>query len=119
MLTIGELGWTADPGLFAVTWGAFGLAAVTIGALAFLPAVIAVVLAEVFRWRSVFIWLGLGGGLGWIGYDAVGHLADPRLAADGVVPFLAAGFVGGFVYWLIAGRLSGWPLPTSSASGPA
>ncbi len=36
----------------------------SIGALAVIPAVLAIVLAELFRWRSVFFYLAVGGGLG-------------------------------------------------------
>ena len=81
-----------------------------VGALSVLPTVLVIVLAEMFAWRSVIFYLAVGGGLG---------LAADRLdvmlwEADGNTLLLpAAGFVGGFAYWLIAGRLAGIARPRS------
>ena len=83
---------------------------VEVGALAAVPALIAIVLAELFRWRSVFFYLAVGGGLG--------LLATPISGADGSRVLLpAAGFVGGFAYWFVAGRLAG--VAASPAEPPA
>ena len=77
---------------------------VEVGALAAVPALIAIVLAELFRWRSVFFYLAVGGGLG--------LLATPLHGTDGSQLLLpAAGSVGGFAYWFIAGRLAGVAAP--------
>ena len=71
--------------------------------------VAAIVLAEFFGWRSVFYWLGVGGGIGLIGSGITGfagNTVDPDFWNDyGLALNLAAGFVGGLVYWLVAGRL--------------
>ena len=83
---------------------------VEVGALAAVPALIAIVLAELFRWRSVFFYLAVGGGLG--------LLATPLHGTDGGQLLLpAAGFVGGFAYWFVAGRLAG--VAASPAEPPA
>jgi hypothetical protein len=83
-----------------------------VGALAAVPALIAIVLAELFRWRSVFFYLAVGGGLG--------LLASPLGGADGSpVLLLAAGFVGGFAYWFVAGRLAGVAAAPEPPAGPA
>jgi hypothetical protein len=77
------------------------------GVFAALPMLVLVILAEAFAWRSFFFWVLLGGGLGYLGRTvsrlaSASDLADTRLTL-----YLGAGFVGGFLYWLIAGRLSG------------
>ena len=84
-----------------------GWATLYAGAWSFVPALVAVVVAEAFRIRSVFFFLLFGGGLGF-----VVHLLTPVASYDGLadsraVAFAAAGFVAGLTYWLIAGRLSG------------
>ncbi len=77
------------------------------GAFSFLPALIAIVLAEAFGWRSVFYWLAVGGGIGLAANALTGFVGAPEFADYRLVLHLAAGFVGALVYWLIAGRLSG------------
>jgi hypothetical protein len=89
------------------------------GTIGFLPAAIAIVLAESFGWRSILFYL-LAGGL--IGAAAI-HLTMQSGVFDFAdrpnVALLAAGFVGGFVYWLIAGRRAGTGITGGSASGQA
>lgn len=85
------------------------------GAISFLPALLAIVLAEGFGWRSLLYYLLVGGTIGLLAdqsYDIFGwiDLADQQL-----VIMLAAGFLGGFTYWLIAGRLAGLQPPDDSA----
>ncbi len=91
---------------------------ISAGSIAFLPAALAIILAEVFAWRSVLYYL-LAGGL--IGAFAI-HLTEQSGALDFAarpdVTLLAAGFVGGFIYWLIAGRLAGAGIANGSASKP-
>lgn len=81
--------------------------AVSLGpALTIVPAIAAIVLGEVARIRSVIYYVLVGG---------LAALAIPFLyeTGDGIsgtvnthymIVFLASGFIGGFVYWLIAGR---------------
>jgi hypothetical protein len=79
-----------------------------IGAAAFAPSAIAIAAAEILSLRSVFYFLAIGGGLGIVANHM--NITDPSAFAAfdrAELVFPAAGFAGGFVYWLIAGRLSG------------
>lgn len=86
-----------------------GLAASPFVAAAVLaPAAIVIAIAELMRWRGIVSNLLLGGMIaifaGWQQF----LLEDRQSLSDGtLVVLLAAGFVGGFVYWLIAGRQAG------------
>lgn len=75
-------------------------------ALTILPALAAVVAGEVLRTRS-WMYYVLAGGASLV---AIPLLASPRVpdiqslpASPYISIFAAAGFVGGFVYWLLAG----------------
>ncbi len=77
------------------------------GGFAFVPFAVAVVVAEGFAIRTPWYWLAVGGAIG-----AAGYLLDDMARGtpwDGLhVSFpLAAGFVAGLVYWLVAGRRAG------------
>ncbi len=90
---------------------------VRVGALAFIPAVLVAVLAELFRWRSVYLYLAVGGALGLLAsqFPLMGWAADGQ---GRQLLLAAAGFVGGFVYWLIAGRLSGFARASAPPAPP-
>ena len=75
-----------------------------VGVLAAIPAFIFIVLAELFGWRSVFVYLAAGGAFGLLASGIRGVIWD---MPDDRLLLLAAGFVGGLAYWLIAGRLAG------------
>jgi len=78
-----------------VLWSVVGVGALFIGAIAMLPALLVIALAEGFAWRSILVYAALGGAPG-------SYLARERevLAASGIA--------GGLVYWLIAGRKAGF-----------
>ena len=76
------------------------------GAFAFMPWLIAVVCAEGFGFRSVYYWFAVGGAIGAAAYAFTGFYGDTD-GGSGLAIHLAAGFVGGFAYWLIVGRSSG------------
>ena len=76
-----------------------------VGALAVIPAFIVIVLAELFGWRSVFFYLAVGRRPRAADQPVARHASGRRGTDQLLLP--AAGFVGGFVYWLIAGRLAG------------
>lgn len=82
--------------------------AFTLAATAFAPSALAVLLAEIFRWRGMVVNIVLGGvvGLatGWLALRGSGQ--DP-VSQGAALVLLATGFCGGFVYWLVAGRGAG------------
>ena len=89
-----------------------------VGATAFIPAVILVAIAETFDIRSIFYY-AIGGGLV---AAVVWYMSDISLQLEnttdlspiryGLQLVAAAGIIGGFVYWLLAGRKAGrWKNP--------
>jgi hypothetical protein len=87
------------------------------GTIAFFPAAIAIVLAESLGWRSALYYLLVGGLIGAIAIHLTTQSGAFDFADRPNVALLAAGFIGGFVYWLIAGRLAGSGTINGSASG--
>lgn len=99
-----------DPVMAGAVTGTALVSAAFLGALAFAPSFLAIALAEILRLRSVVYHVGLAGliaaGLWVMGDGAIindGHAGW----LPGTTVALAAGFVGGIIYWLIAGRTSG------------
>ena len=80
-----------------------------VAGLAALPTLLAVGLAEFMRWRGMTINLVLGGMVALAtGLSVFSETGGAGLPSDGtLVVLLATGFVGGFFYWLIAGRSAG------------
>ena len=76
-------------------------------ATTFLPAIILIVIGEVARIRSSMFYV-VGGGLALAAIPMLTRFgyADGAMAPTNAVwqVFTTAGFAGGFVYWLIAGR---------------
>lgn len=76
------------------------------------PALIAAILTEFFRIRSALVHIALGGGAAVLGYGLVTLQLFDDSSLDGsdhsgLLILLAAGFVGGLVYWLVTGRTAG------------
>jgi hypothetical protein len=86
------------------------------GTIAFLPAAVAIVLAESFAWRSALYYLLVGGAIGAAAIHMTTQSGAFDFADEPNMALLAAGFVGGFVYWLIAGRLAGSGMTSGSPS---
>ena len=64
------------------------------------------IIAEIFSWRSLWLYLGYGLVLSFFMTHVPGEPIDAlAIALD--VRALASGLIGGFVYWLIAGRGAG------------
>jgi hypothetical protein len=120
-IAVGLLGpeWHAvsgDVGERVTFWGVAFFGSVFTGAVGLLPIAILIALAEIFRARSLLINAAAGAALLVAGYYGSG-LAPPSYeeSIDAAPPPIArqvqiaaaAGAVGGFVYWLIAGRNAG------------
>jgi hypothetical protein len=103
---IGATGYVMGVGVWVV---------LEVGAVAGVPAFIVIVLAELFGWRSLVFYLAVGGALGLLTSQLHGIVWQ---TGNSQLLLPAAGFVGGFVYWLIAGRLAGIARPPEPASPP-
>jgi hypothetical protein len=89
-----------------------GVTASMLGAMAFLPGVVLILVSEIFSIRSFLFHVGAGGLLGLAATFRLDRMHDRMSAGDvtfgaDVTLLVAGGFVGGFVYWLIAGRMAG------------
>ena len=96
---------SSDAGGWIVLFAAW--TAAYAGAFAFMPWLIAVVFAEGFGFRSIWFWFAVGGAIGAAAYGFTGFYGDKADGGADIAIHLAAGFVGGFAYWLAAGRSSG------------
>ncbi len=89
-----------------------------VGAVAFLPALVVIVIGEAARMRS-FLYYGVGGALvglaSYFGSDISTRLentTDVTPVGHALQLAAAAGIMGGLAYWLIAGRNAGrWREP--------
>jgi hypothetical protein len=116
ILTIGTLtpqwdDFTALGMQSVAVWAVVMVFAAAIGAIAMMPALLVIALAEGFAWRSSLIYAALGGALALslsLGLDFAGYGGGPGnpLVREREV-LAAAGIAGGFVYWLLAGRKAG------------
>jgi hypothetical protein len=92
-------------------WATVGIGTAIIFAIGFFPTLIAVILAEGFKLRSIVVYGVIGGALALTaayGLDFGGYVTGPD--ADMMHQrevFAAAGIAGGLVYWLFAGRRAG------------
>lgn len=89
-----------------------------VASIAILPAAITIAIAELMRWKSMTANLVLGGLVGLFTGLSTYSRTHSGLPSDGtLIILLAAGFIGGFFYWLVAGRSAGnWlgaPQPNS------
>jgi hypothetical protein len=94
-----------------VVWSTVGVGAAVIAGVAFMPALLVILLAEGFAWRSSILYAAVGGALSLslsYGLDLAGYVGEPvsSFVREREV-FAAAGIAGGFVYWLVAGRKAG------------
>lgn len=80
---------------------------VFVGGSTIIPALIVILIGEIARIRSILYYI-VGGGLSLVAIPLLAGYADPSgFAAPDVVVwqvFATAGFAGGFIYWLLAGR---------------
>ena len=99
----------SDWGITVLVVATVGVGLVTsfqLAGLALLPIVIAVVMCEIMRWQGLTINLILSGLCAlFVMFTQLPEAIDP--AEGTIIITLAMGFVGGFVYWLVAGRAAG------------
>jgi len=120
-IAVGLLGpqwhvFSGDAGERVTFWGVALVGSVLTGAVGLLPLIIVIALAEAFRVRSILVNTAAGAALLVAGYYSSG-IAQPSYeeSIDSPPPPIpqqvqlaaAAGAVGGFVYWFIAGRNAG------------
>jgi hypothetical protein len=89
-----------------------------VGYAAFVPALVLIAIAETFDLRSIFYYALGGAAIGLFAYYgsnisvALENTTDLPPVSFGLQLVAAAGIIGGFVYWLIAGRKAGrWKNP--------
>jgi hypothetical protein len=106
--------------LFAIASMVTGLfSTLLMGAYGYGVVAIVVAIAEMMRWQSMVSNLVMGGAsAGFLAFTSFGYLnpvegtAGPGDNYGVLLVALSAGFIGGFVYWLIAGRKAGIWLQT-------
>lgn len=105
-LPAGTLNGPFDNFDWLILWGAILTSAAFVSAIAFVPAIIVILIAETLSLRSLFFY-ALAGGAGGLLHG----LTFPAAAAtplDRTVQItVAAGVAAGLVYWLVAGRTAG------------
>ena len=94
-----------DPVAFGAMVGTGLVGASVLGAVTLLPAAIAVGLAEFARLRGMVFHIGMGGAIAFVVWTI--GAAENTDIRPGTAVVLAAGFLAGAIYWLIAGRTSG------------
>ena len=94
-----------------VIWSVVGVGSAIIGAIAVLPALLVIALAEGLALRSILVYAVLGGALALAlsyGLDFAGYVGAPDSPPAHEREVLAAsGIAGGLVSWLFAGRKAG------------
>ena len=95
--------------IFAVITFILGvIAGFQIAGLAMLPVVVAIAVSELMHWRGLVAQLVLSGLCALFVMFSALQLPQGQLPGDGtVIVSLAAGFVAGFLYWMIAGHRAG------------
>ena len=85
--------------------------ALVISSSAFIPAAVAIVVAELLSWRDWLTYALAGGGIGlavgFFGRDAAGTLSGVMADPGEMAALAGAGLFAGIVYWLAAGRSAG------------
>ena len=97
----GELGTLVD--ILSMLFGGASFLIVLTPTLSLLPALIAVIIGEVAQLRSALYYI-VAGGLAVVALPLLGSPADTSFDTQFLTIFATAGFAGGLLYWLLAGR---------------
>ena len=121
LIVLGPLEWTNEEAAWVASGSAFvsvPVFALFVGYFAFLPSIPVILASEVLARRDWLFHVLCGGGVALV--VAALFLADAARAGDPsydpafLAVVVAAGLVGGFGYWLVAGRGAGaWRMATS------
>jgi hypothetical protein len=95
-----------DPVAFATMIGTGLVGASVIGATAFVPAALLILVAEIARFRGIVFHVAAAGLVAFLLWT-LGTTGNTTEIRPGSAVALSAGFLAGAVYWLIAGRTSG------------
>ena len=102
----GLSGRHADEVPLGAAWDLLKMGRALFSAQTLVPALLLVIIGEVARVRQSMFYV-IGGGLALVAVPFIARLGDASvLKASATLwqVFATAGFAGGFVYWLIAGR---------------
>lgn len=105
----GGLAETHPAAIISILGTAF-VAATILGGVSAMPALMAILATELLGWRGLVVQVFIAGLLAfglWTFGDVYPNAAAPTGLRPGTTVALAAGFVAGFVYWLVAGRCAG------------
>src|SRR5215216_7827294 len=104
-IAVGAMGGPdAPPSLFIL---ALVLNTLTVGAVAVVPASIAILAAEMAALRSPFYYLAVGAGLGFAANQVAFYVGRAPFYDSRAFLYVAGGLVGAATYWLIAGMSAG------------
>jgi hypothetical protein len=84
----------------------------------FVPAMIGVVISEALAIRSWIYHAANGGIAGWLGWALTQDMQDEYRFLTEPKILIAAGLLGGLVYWIIAGWTAGFWKPVGPAAVP-
>lgn len=111
MLVIAYGGLIAQEPEFVHLYG-FGMVALTpvitlyVASHSFAPAMIALLIAEFWSVRDSLYYMAAGGAIGAYGIVEM-RVRVPEFNPSTIAAIIAAGAVGGFIFWLFAGRSAG------------
>lgn len=114
--TAEEAGWAAGSLVFSIPF-----VALFVAYLAFVPAMVVIVIGELLPRRDWLSYALAGAAVGAVVAAMLGYAPDARGASVVDSRFallmLGSGIVGGFFYWLTAGRFAGsWRQPAISSA---
>ena len=105
-ITVGLSGRRPDEVSVGAVWDLMRMGRALFSTQTLIPALLLVIAGEVARIRQSMYYV-IGGGLALLAVPFIARLGDASVLKASVTlwqVFATAGFAGGFVYWLLAGR---------------